>query len=82
IAEEAVAQFLIAALAVLFRDFIGAEHAAQAVAPATGVSGNRCQYTAHVRIQAVTAGELGGVLTFEAVGQVQALGFFVSIEHR
>ncbi len=26
--------------------------------------------------------ELGGVLAFEAVGQVEPLGFFVGVEHR
>ncbi len=80
IAKEAVAQFLIAALTVFFSDFLSIEHAANAVAPATGVGDDGRQHAAHVRIQAMAVAQPGGVLAFEAVGQVQPLGFFVSVE--
>ncbi|MNR06012.1 hypothetical protein D3C85_1220660 [compost metagenome] len=80
VAEEAVAQFLVAARAVLFCHFFSAKHTAQAVAPAAGVGGDGGQHAAHVRVQAVAGGELGGVLAFEAVGQVQPFGFFIGVE--
>lgn len=70
VAEETVAQLLVVAAAVFLVNFLGVEHAAEAVMPAAGVGGDRRQLPAHVRIQAVTGGELGGVLALEAVGQV------------
>ena len=80
VAEEAVAQFLVAAGTVLGLHFAGVQHAAYAVVPAAAVRYDGGQHASHVRIQAMSFGQPEGVLALEGVGQVQALAGLAGIE--